>query len=73
MKSMTIMIDDDLLERANEQAQKESRTLEELVQRWMSDYARKRSVTDEFDDLTQALRGKVRIGRKLTRDELNER
>lgn len=73
MKSMTIMIDDDLLERANEQARKESRTLEELVQHWMSDYARRRSVTDEFDDLTQALRGKVRIGRKLTRDELNER
>jgi len=34
---------------------------------------RKRRVTEEFDDLTQALRGKVRIGRKMTRDELNER
>jgi len=73
MKSMTIMIDDDLLERANEQARKESRTLAELVPSWMRDDARKRSVTEEFDDLTQALRGKVRIGRKMTRDELNER
>lgn len=30
-------------------------------------------LANEFDDLTHSLRGKVHIGRKLTRDELNER
>lgn len=73
MKPMTIMIDDDLLELANEQARKESRTLEELVRGWLSDYAQKTNIADEFDDLTQSLQGKVRIGHRLTRDELNAR
>ncbi len=73
MKSITIMIEDDLLEIVNNRARTESLTLEELFRGWMSDYARKRTAVEEFDELTESLRGKVRIGRKLTRDELNER
>ena len=73
MKNITISVDEKLFEAAEERAQAEHTTVNEQIQLWLEDYARRRQRLEEFDRLTADLRGKVRIGRKLTRDEMNER
>ncbi len=73
MKSITVSVEDDLIQAVNEQARSECTTIEELVHGWLNDYAQRRGQLAAFDDLTLELRGKVRFGKKLTRDELNER
>ena len=40
---------------------------------WLKAYAQQQDHLAEYDSLMSELRGKVRIGRKLTRDEMNER
>lgn len=73
MKNITLSADEDLIEAALAQARAEHTTLEEQFRLWLEDYTRRRQRLEEFDRLTADLRGKVRIGRKLTREEMNER
>jgi hypothetical protein len=49
------------------------RTLGNSVQPLVDDAVEHQQKMDRYDRLMSDLRGKVRIGRKLTRDELNER
>jgi hypothetical protein len=53
-------------------ARAEHTTLNEQFRLWLETYARKKKLR-EFDALSNSLRGKVRIGRKLSRTEMNER
>ena len=73
MKSITLQADEKLIEAAEERARSEQTTLNEQFRLWLEDYTQKRQRLEAFDRLTADLRGKVRIGRKLTRDEMNER
>ena len=73
MKSITLQADEKLIEAAEERARSEHTTLNEQFRLWLEDYTQKRQRLEAFDRLTADLRGKVRIGRKLTRDEMNER
>jgi hypothetical protein len=70
---LTAKRDDELIAAAMQRAKTEHTTLEELLRHWLADYTQQNEQLDAFDHLTTALRGKVRIGKKLTRDELNER
>jgi hypothetical protein len=73
MKNITLSADEKLIEAARARARAEHTTLNEQFRRWLEDYARHQERLERYDELIAELRGKVRVGRKLTRDEMNER
>ena len=73
MKNITLSADEKLLEAACARAQAEHTTLDEQFRHWLADYARPHERLQRYDQVIGALRGKMRVGRKLTRDEMNER
>ena len=73
MKNITLSADEGLIEAARERARAEHTTLKEQFRRWLYDYARREQQADEAMAVIRELRGKVRVGRKLTREEMNER
>ena len=73
MKSITFSADEHLIEAARERARAEQTTLNDQFRLWLEMYAQKQQNLEAFDRLTDDLRGKVRMGRKLTREEMNER
>lgn len=73
MKNITLKVDENLIEAALEQAQAEHTTLDELVQGWLEDYVQRELRTTQAIAVMRELQGKLRVGRKLTREEMNER
>ncbi|MCB1808226.1 MAG: hypothetical protein KDK04_20680 [Candidatus Competibacteraceae bacterium] len=73
MKSITLHADDKLIEAAQERARIEHTTLDEQLRLWLEDYVQRKSQAQQAVQVMRELQGKVRIGRKLTRDEMNER
>ena len=73
MKNITLSADEKLIEAARERARAEHTTLNEQFRRWLEDYVRHQERMQRYDEVIADLQGKVRIGRKLTRDEMNER
>ena len=73
MKNITFSADDRLIKRARERAAREGRTLNEEFRRWLADYSRQEAQLRRFDEVAKELRGKVRVGRKLSREEMNVR
>jgi hypothetical protein len=73
MKNITLSADEKLIEAARERARAEHTTLNEQFRHWLADYARPQKRLQRYDQVIGALRGKVRVGRKLTRDEMHER
>jgi len=73
MKSITVHADERLIEAAEARARSEQTTLDEKFQIWLADYAGQRARIQRYDEVMNSLRGKVRVGRKLTRDEMNAR
>jgi hypothetical protein len=73
VKNITLSADDDLIEAARARARAEHTTLNDQFRRWLEEYARRDARLQQFDALMERLQGKVRVGRKLSRDEMNER
>ena len=73
MKNITLSADDELIETARRRARSEHTTLNEQFRRWLEEYAQPEQRLQRYDAVMAQLRGKVRVGRKLTRDEMNER
>lgn len=73
MKNITLSADEHLIEAARERARSEHSTLNEQFRRWLAKYARKQEQLRLYDETIEELRGKLKVGRKLTRDEMNER
>lgn len=73
MKYITLSADEALIEAALARAAAEKTTLNEQFRHWLADYAQARDRMQRYDSLMQDLSGKVRVGRKLDRDEMNER
>lgn len=73
MKNITLSADERLIEAARERARAEHTTLNEQFRHWLEDYARREQQAEEAMAVVRELRGKLRVGRKLTRDEMNER
>ena len=73
MKTITIHADERLIEAAEARAPSEQTTLDEKFQIRLADYAGQRARIQRYGEVINSLRGKVRVGRKLTRDEMNER
>jgi hypothetical protein len=72
-KEITISLEEDLIESAMRRARAEDTTIDDLLRRWLADYAKNQDLLQAFDALTKDLSGKVRIGRKPTREEMNAR
>ncbi|MBC8057392.1 MAG: hypothetical protein H7Y61_12525 [Rhizobiales bacterium] len=72
MKNITLTADDDLIAAARERARSENTTLNEQFRIWLAGYARKQRM-QQYEAVMAGLRGKLVVGRKLTRDEMNER
>jgi hypothetical protein len=73
MKNITLSADERLIEAARERARAEKTTLNEQFRRWLADYADARGRLQRYEEVMAPLRGKLKVGRKLTRDEMNER
>lgn len=73
MKNITLSADEHLIDAARQRAIAEHTTLNEQFRGWLAEYARKQEQLRRFDNTVRELRGKLKVGRKLTRDEMNER
>ncbi len=73
MKNITLSADEHLIDAARQRAITEHTTLNEQFRLWLEEYARKQDQLRRFDETMSELRGKIKVGRKLTRDEMNER
>lgn len=73
MKTITLRAEKHLIDAARQRARDEHSTLNEQFRRWLADYAHSRERLSRYDEVMAALRGKLQVGRKLTRDEMNER
>ena len=72
MKNITLSADKKLIEAARARARAEHTTLNEQFRRWLETYARQQGRMQQYDAIVEELRGTVRVGRKLSRDEMNE-
>jgi len=73
VKNITFSADEHLIEAARARAHTERTTLNDQFRAWLRDYAQQAERLAAYDELMQDLRGKMRVGRKLSRDEMNER
>jgi hypothetical protein len=72
MKNITLTADADLIAAARERARSENTTLNEQFRLWLAGYARQQRM-QQYEAVMSDLRGKLVVGRKLSRDEMNER
>lgn len=73
MKNITLSADEQLIESARNRARDEHTTLNNEFRRWLESYAGREQMAYQAQSAMQELRGKVLIGRHLTREERNER
>ena len=73
MKYITLSADERLIEAARARARAHKTTLNEEFRRWLTNYVQREQQADEALRVAQELQGRVRVGRKLNRDERNER
>ncbi|MBE7560325.1 hypothetical protein HS125_15835 [bacterium] len=72
MKNITLSAEERLIREAREKARRENRTLNQAFREWLSQYTGAEQQARQFRRLMEEL-SYVRPGRKLTREEMNER
>lgn len=72
MGNITFRADDRLIEAARERARRENTTLNAQFRLWLAEYSHRPNQVEAYDEAVLALRGQVVVGRKLTREEMNE-
>jgi len=72
MKNITLSANESLIERAREKAKNEKTTLNNRFREWLENYASGKNRAEEYETLMSQL-DYVKIDRKYSRDELNER
>ena len=80
MTDITLHADEDLIASAHRCAVANRTTLNEQFQVWLKDYVQRNGDRDQRESqaaeamkVMRKLQGKLRVGRKLTREEMNER
>jgi len=73
MKNITFSANEEIIEAARKRARDEHTTLNNAFRRWLASYAGKEKQVFEAEVVMRELRGKLRVGRKLSREEMNER
>lgn len=73
MKNITLSADSALIEAARQRAASERTTLNEQFRRWLTAYVGRKQQAAEAVHVMRELQGRLRVGRRLTREEVNER
>jgi hypothetical protein len=73
MKNITLSADESLIEAARERARSEQTTLNEQFRRWLADYAQTQNRLARYEAVMLGIRGKLKVGGKLSREAMNER
>lgn len=73
MKNITLSADESLIEAARRRASEERTTLNAQFRLWLENYAQSEWQAEQAMRVVRELQGKLRVGRKLTREEMNER
>jgi hypothetical protein len=73
MKNITLSAEERLIEAARERARTENTTLNDQFRLWLASYADTAGRLQRYDELMPSLRGQLKLGRKIDRDEMNER
>ncbi len=73
MKNITLSAEEQLIEAARARARASHTTLNEEFRRWLAAYARPQETVQRYEETMAALQGHLQLGRKLSRDEMNER
>ena len=73
MKKITLSADESLIEAAHRRAMAEHTTLNAQFSLWLADYVGSERQAARAMRTVRELQGKLRAGRKLSRDEMNER
>ncbi len=73
MKNITLSAEERLIEAARERARTENTTLNDQFRLWLASYADTAGRLQRYDELMPSLRGRLKLGRKIDRDEMNER
>ena len=72
-KNITLSVDERFIEAARARVRAENSTLNEQFRLWLEQYAQGGKPLEEIDSFMATVRGKVIVGRKLTREQMNER
>lgn len=73
MKNITLSADARLIEAARRRAASERTTLNDQFRRWLSDYVGRERQASEAVEVMRELRGRLHVGRRLTREAMHER
>ncbi len=73
MRNITFSADENLIQAGRRRAQAENSTLNEQFRLWLESYARREQQAKAAAFAMRELQGKLHLGRKLTREEMNER
>lgn len=73
MRNITLTADESLIEAARNRARMDHTTLNQQFRRWLAEYARTPERMQRYDSVMAELRGQLKVVRKLSRDEMNER
>lgn len=72
MTNVTFRIQENMLRKAREKAVKERKSLNNLVNQWLKNYSVAQDAAFDVHKYLDRVKG-VKIGRKFTREEMNER
>ncbi|ASV08199.1 antitoxin [Leptospira interrogans serovar Canicola] len=72
MKNITFRADDQLLEKARLRAASERKSLTDVLNEFLKNYSNSVKDVTDYENLLQNL-AYVKVGRKFTREEMNER
>jgi len=73
VKNITLSADENLIEQARKAAADQNTTLNAAFREWLQQYAGRQRWLREYDELMERTRKYMKVDRKYTRDELNER
>ncbi len=73
MQNITFSADDDLIEAGHQRAQAGNSTLNEQFRLWLESYVGREQQAKGAAFTMNELQGKLRVGRKPTREDANER
>jgi hypothetical protein len=72
IKNITFTADETLIHLARKRAMVENTTLNDLFRRWLDQYVAQSASVNRYEDVMNQL-SYIRSGRKLSREEMNER
>ena len=73
MRNITLSADENLIDEARKHATSRNTTLNAEFRLWLKDYVGRERQAARAMETIREIQGKLRVGRKLTREEMNER